>query len=219
MPEPIEAEFAQPPIFSSEQEKHLQHIPRGDLADDPDLNASPTTTAAASVHNTIGDVENGEKVTIVEFTPGTGENPKEWSKGKKWFVTMGMSLLCLAVALGSAMPTGNLKDQRKDLHVSSEAINLSITLFVVGFGVGPLVFAPLSEMIGRKPVYMISMFFYFIFTLPSALAQNIGTMLVCRLIAGTASSAPMTNVGGTIADIWDASERGIPMAVFSLTIL
>lgn len=94
-----------------------------------------------------------------------------------------------------------------------------------------------SEMIGRKPVYVISMFFYFIFTLPSALAHNIGTMLVCRLvsnnctqevpqtlsfhsqIAGTASSAPMTNVGGTIADIWDAHERGTPMAVFSLTIL
>lgn len=93
-------------------------------------------------------------------------------------------------------------------------------------------------MIGRKPVYIISMFFYFIFTLPSALAQNIGTMLVCRLvrndhqiytarvaysnppqIAGTASSAPMTNVGGTIADIWEVDERGIPMGVFSLTIL
>lgn len=40
-------------------------------------------------------------------------------------------------------------------------------------------------MIGRKPVYMISMFFYFIFTLPSALAQNIGTMLVCRLVSHT----------------------------------
>lgn len=119
------------------------------------------------------------------------------------FVTLGMSALCLAVALGSAMPTGNLPAQAETLHVSREAIYLSITLFVVGFGVGPLVFAPrkcpfkacytgsdlpnfcivVSEMIGRKPVYVISMFFYFIFTLPSALAQNIGTMLVCRLVS------------------------------------
>lgn len=38
-------------------------------------------------------------------------------------------------------------------------------------------------MIGRKPVYVISMFSYFIFTLPSALAHNIGTMLVCRLVS------------------------------------
>lgn len=59
----------------------------------------------------------------------------------------------------------------------------------------------MSEVVGRKPVYAISMFFYFIFTLPSALAPNTATMLVCRLIAGTAASAPMTNVGGTIADI------------------
>ncbi|GHJ86014.1 hypothetical protein NliqN6_2416 [Naganishia liquefaciens] len=224
MPEPIEAEFAAPPIFSPAQEKHMQHAPIGDLHDDPDVtaNPSPTTTAAPSVHQhtTMHDaeLEAGEKFTLVEFTPGTGEDPKEWGKGKKWFVTLGMSALCLAVALGSAMPTGNLPAQAETLEVSREAIYLSITLFVVGFGVGPLLFAPLSEMIGRKPVYMISMFFYFIFTLPSALAQNIGTMLVCRLIAGTASSAPMTNVGGTIADIWDASERGVPMAVFSLTI-
>jgi hypothetical protein len=85
MPEPIEAEFAQPPIFTSEQEKHLQHLPRGDLADDPDLHPSATTTAAPSVHDhTTGDIENAEKVTIVDFEPGAGENPKEWGKGKKW---------------------------------------------------------------------------------------------------------------------------------------
>lgn len=58
------------------------------------------------------------------------------------FVTLGMSALCLAVALGSAMPTGNLPAQAETLEVSREAIYLSITLFVVGFGVGPLLFAP-----------------------------------------------------------------------------
>jgi MFS family permease len=58
------------------------------------------------------------------------------------FVTLGMSALCLAVALGSAMPTGNLPAQAEDLHVSNEAIFISITVFVVGFGVGPLLFAP-----------------------------------------------------------------------------
>jgi hypothetical protein len=58
------------------------------------------------------------------------------------FVTLGMSALCLAVALGSAMPTGNLPGQAETLGVSHEAIFLSIALFVVGFGVGPLLFAP-----------------------------------------------------------------------------
>lgn len=55
---------------------------------------------------------------------------------------MWCSLLCLTVALGSAMPTGDLRGQAEDLGVSSLVINLSISLFVVGFGIGPLAFAP-----------------------------------------------------------------------------
>lgn len=90
MPEPLEAEFANPPIFTPQQEEHIQHAPIGDLHDDPDVNLdpSPTATAAPSVHQNTAvqdaQLEFGEKFTIVEFTLGIGENPKEWSKGKKW---------------------------------------------------------------------------------------------------------------------------------------
>jgi hypothetical protein len=58
------------------------------------------------------------------------------------FTTMATSGLCLTVALGSAMPTGDLHGTAVGLNTSNELIYLSITLFVVGFGVGPLVFAP-----------------------------------------------------------------------------
>lgn len=78
---------------------------------------------------------------------------------------------------------------------------------------------PVSEVIGRRPIYAVSMIFYFLFTLPSCLAKNIATMLAGRMIAGLASSAPFTNVGGTIADVWDTKDRGLPMAMFSSTLL
>lgn len=42
---------------------------------------------------------------------------------------------------------------------------------------------PVSEVIGRKSVYCISIFFYFIFTLPSCLAPNIATMLAGRMVS------------------------------------
>ncbi|KAJ9098899.1 hypothetical protein QFC19_006238 [Naganishia cerealis] len=134
MPEPIEAEFARPPIFTDAQETHLQHEARGDLHDDPDAyGSSTTTTAVPSVHNEKRqrDLETAEKFNIVTFEEGGGENPKEWSRGKK-----------------CAMPTGDLKGTAKTLHVSGEVINLSITL---------------------------------------ALAKNIGTMLVARLVSNEGS--------------------------------
>lgn len=54
-----------------------------------------------------------------------------------------------------------------------------------------------------------------IFIVPCAVAKNIGTLLVCRAIDGIAFSAPMTLVGGTLADLWRNEERGVPMAAFS----
>lgn len=86
---------------------------------------------------------------------------------------------------------------------------------IAGFLTTYQVFAPLSELFGRKPVYVVTLAIAVIFIIPCAVAQNIGTLLVCRLIDGIAFSAPMTLVGGTLADLWRNEERGVPMAFFS----
>ncbi|KAE8540469.1 hypothetical protein D1P53_003415 [Cryptococcus gattii VGV] len=225
MLEPVEAEFAKPPIFSNQQEDilHEEEIEEPNAISDAGKQAT-----SGSDNSTLHGHQSSEKINekdvekgkdehiIVQFDEGEG--PKQWSKGRKWWATATASILCLAVALGSAMPTGDLPGTAKTLHVSDEAIYLSISLFVAGFGIGPLIFAPLSEVVGRRPVYAVSMVFYFLFTLPSCLAKNIATMLAGRMIAGLASSAPFTNVGGTISDVWAVEERGFPMAVFSSTL-
>jgi multidrug resistance protein len=78
-----------------------------------------------------------------------------------------------------------------------------------------MVFAPLSEMVGRRPVYAVTLLLAVIFVIPCAVSKNIGTLIVCRAIDGIAFSAPMTLVGGTLADLWRNEERGVPMAAFS----
>lgn len=99
------------------------------------------------------------------------------------------------------------------------ALSLRSLTSLIPFPLSPLFLAPLSEVFGRRPIYCISLFLYFIFTLPSALAKNAATLVVARMIAGLAASAPMCNVGGTIADVWEIENRGAPMAIFSGTIL
>ena len=128
---------------------------------------------------------------------------------------MVVAFTCFVVAFNSSVITANLEGVSARFHVSEEVSLLTITVFVIGFGVGPLVFAPMSELFGRKPVYVITLGIAVIFIIPCAVAQNIGTLIVCRLIDGIAFSAPMTLVGGTLADLWKSEERGVPMAVFS----
>lgn len=75
--------------------------------------------------------------------------------------------------------------------------------------------SPLSELYGRKPMYVITFGIAVVFTIPCAVAKNIQTLLVCRAIDGVAFSTPMALVGGTLADLWHKHERAVPMAVFS----
>jgi multidrug resistance protein len=78
-----------------------------------------------------------------------------------------------------------------------------------------MLFAPLSEVLGRRIIYASTLLVAVIFIIPCAVAKNIETLLICRAIDGIAFSAPMTLVGGTLADLWRNEERGVPMAAFS----
>ncbi|KAG8731223.1 hypothetical protein FRC11_004697 [Ceratobasidium sp. 423] len=200
-----------PTTHPYERDVVLHHI--GDQH--PDEDHVSNSDAQTEVNS---DPERDVKSTLVNWDDNDPENPRNLSRFRKWTITLLSSALCLSVALGSSIVTGDIPGPMEEFQVSEEVVNLTVTLFVVGFGVGPLVFAPMSEILGRYPVYCISMGLYFIFTLPSALAPNIGCLIVSRALAGIASSAPMTNVGGTLADIWDVEDRGAAMAVFSSSI-
>ncbi|KGQ87496.1 multidrug resistance protein [Candida albicans P87] len=160
------------------------------------------------------DSESG--LRLVEWVDGDKHNPKNISKAKKWLYTLVLGAICFVVALGSAIVTGDMERPAEYFGVSEEVIILaSVTVFVIGFGVGPLVFAPMSEEVGRKPIYVVTLFIAVVFIVPCGAAKNIATLIVCRLIDGIAFSAPMTLIGGSLADIWEGPERGTAMAIFS----
>lgn len=90
-------------------------------------------------------------------------------------------------------------------------------MYVLGFALGPLLLAPLSERFGRSPVYFVGWFLLFLWQLPCALAPNIGTLIICRFLAGFCGSAPLTNTGGTVSDLWARNTSGYPMAVYGVS--
>lgn len=75
---------------------------------------------------------------LVTFLPGDPENPKNWSKTYKWYCTMVVAATCFVVAFASSVITADIIGVQEEFGVSEEVALLSITLFVVGFGVGML---------------------------------------------------------------------------------
>ncbi|KAH8895565.1 MFS general substrate transporter [Thozetella sp. PMI_491] len=152
---------------------------------------------------------------FVTFKFADPENPRNWSNTFRWYVTLVASLVVVCIAFGSSVVTGGLGLIEEKYNVSLEVANLTCSIMVIGFAVGPLLWSPLSEIIGRRPVYIISLGLYTIFNIPCALAPNIGALLVCRFLCGVFSSSGLALAGGTIADIWNLEERGMAIAFFA----
>lgn len=103
----------------------------------------------------------------------------------------------------------------EEFHFTSESIaSLTVSLFVLGFAVGPLIWAPLSELYGRLPIYGASTVLYLGFILGSAFATNLGEFMAFRFISGSAGAAGLAMSGGTLADVIPMNQRGKWMALF-----
>ena len=77
-----------------------------------------------------------ERYELVTWKVNDPENPKNWSKAFKWWCTMCVALTCFVVAFNSAVITADIGGVGEEFGVSRTVALLSITLFVVGFGIG-----------------------------------------------------------------------------------
>lgn len=100
------------------------------------------------------------------------------------------------------------RSPRLTRSLSRQVTNLTVCVFVIGFGVGPMIMSPLSELLGRKLIYLISMALWTIFTIPCAVSKSIAVLIVFRFLAGFFASVPMCNAAGSIADV--VSARAAP---------
>ncbi|KAG9520061.1 MFS general substrate transporter [Aureobasidium sp. EXF-12298] len=153
---------------------------------------------------------------LLDFSPDDMENPKNWSKGRRWYITVASVILVVNATFASSSPSGTLEGIARDLHVSTEAAGLVVTLFLLGYCAGPLIWAPLSEFYGRRWIFYITFTMYLIFNFLCAFTPNFGGLLVGRFLTGTFASSSLSNAPGVLADIWGPVERGNAMATFSM---
>jgi multidrug resistance protein len=135
---------------------------------------------------------------------------------KKLLVVLAGILTVINSTIGSSLPSGAITFIASYWSIKNEQqLVLPISVFLIGYVVGPLVFGPLSESYGRRPIMLYTFILYTAFTLGCALAPNWPALLVFRLLCGVMASAPIAVVGGLYADIYqDPRTRGRAMAYF-----
>ncbi|KUI68182.1 hypothetical protein VM1G_04063 [Cytospora mali] len=153
-------------------------------------------------------------VTFDEHDPG---NPKTWKYGRKWAAVFVVSTFTLISPVSSTMTAPALNYIAADLNITTEIEKqLSLSIFVLAYAIGPLLLGPLSEIYGRVIVLQLSNLFYLFFNLGCGLCQTKVQLIVFRFIAGFGGSGPMAIGGGVLSDLFTAEERGKAISIYSL---
>ncbi|KAJ5281774.1 hypothetical protein N7478_007146 [Penicillium angulare] len=175
------------------------------------VNADPAEVEKTPVYDGHGTEEDP---FVVEFQKDDPGNPMNWGSFRKWFITFVATISVFAVTLTSSAYSVSANEIFQDFDISSEVFTLGLSLFVLGFAIGPALWGPLSELYGRQKLWIITHVAMVAFLGGSAGGKNVATLLILRFFAGTFGASPLVNSGGTIADLFPPAQRGLALTVY-----
>ncbi|CCD22927.1 Flr1p NDAI_0A07730 [Naumovozyma dairenensis CBS 421] len=150
--------------------------------------------------------------------PEDPDNPQNWSTLKKTIVIFNVMLLTAVTYMGSSIYTPGEEQIRKEFHVGHVVATLNLSLYVLGYGLGPIVFSPLTEIakIGRQQTYTLTFFCFTILQIGAATVHNIGGLIVIRFFTGIFCSPALATGAATIADVVSPEIVPIFLAIWSI---
>ncbi|ORY83005.1 major facilitator superfamily domain-containing protein, partial [Leucosporidium creatinivorum] len=146
--------------------------------------ASMTTLTDAEAPEPVSLQEKEAEWLWVEFEANDPENAMHWPSSRKWTVLGLLTMFTfIASIVGTSFAIGSASLEA-DLGCSHELAILALVTYFAGFGLAPLVLAPLSELMGRSPVYKGSAVLWLIFMVVTAVGKNIETVIIARFLSG-----------------------------------
>ncbi|MCM0613689.1 Bcr/CflA family multidrug efflux MFS transporter [Marinobacter sediminum] len=127
-------------------------------------------------------------------------------------------LLAAAVALGplaTDMYLPALPQIGSDFGTGTDQVQLTLSLYMVGFAIAQLICGPLADRFGRKPIMIGGFVLFAIASIGCALATNIETLILCRFLQALGGSAGPVLGRAAIRDIYTPQEAAKILAILA----
>ncbi|KAL8680422.1 MAG: hypothetical protein Q9186_003382 [Xanthomendoza sp. 1 TL-2023] len=152
----------------------------------------------------------------VDWEPNDPKNPLNWKPIYKGWLTFQLGMLALTASLGSSIITPAQSAIAKYAHISPQVATLSLSLYVLGFAFGPLLWGPMSEVWGRKVSILPAMFGLAIVSIGTATSKTPAAIFITRFLGGIFGSAPTSNVSAALGDIYSPRTRGTAVSFYAI---
>ncbi|KAL9131628.1 MAG: hypothetical protein Q9217_000516 [Psora testacea] len=167
--------------------------------------------------STVLEGKSDDEFGIDWLDPGPdARNPQDWSVGRKWMIIVLVTGITLIPALMSTAFAPAVPLLMQDFDSSSAALaSFTVSVYVMGYCIGPPLIAPMSEIHGRAPILHIANVAYLVTAVVSAVSNSLSLFIIFRLFMGFAGCASVTLGGGVIADLMPPEKRGVAMTAWS----
>ncbi|OBA17511.1 uncharacterized protein OGAPODRAFT_15756 [Ogataea polymorpha] len=163
----------------------------------------------------LGNITEDPVEASVLFTLDNPYHPFNWPVWQKYLITIIYCTLQTYVTLTSTSYVAVEFLVQERFGVSTQVSALGQSMFILGTAIGPAFLGPLSDIGGRKWVYVFSTLLYVIFNFGCAYPKNMPMLAIFMFIIGLCGSTALSNVAGTIGDLFGNSDMASqPMALF-----
>ncbi|KAL4914543.1 major facilitator superfamily domain-containing protein [Aspergillus aurantiobrunneus] len=144
------------------------------------------------------------------------ESPYNWSFGKKLWVAMLLFAYTFSVYIGSSLYTAGTHAIVESYGVSNTVASLGLSVYVFAYGLGPMLFSPLSEIpaIGRTLPYITTYIVFVILCVPMSLVDSIAGILVLRFLLGFFGSPCLATAGASYGDFYGSNAMPYVIALW-----
>lgn len=169
--------------------------------------------------NTHKEATDNDKLVYVDWEGNDDpENPQNWPTWQKVALCFEIGLLTTVVYMGSAVYTPGIDQLMSDLNANHTGAIAGMSVFVFGYGIGPMILSPLSERpaLGRTSIYIATLLIFVILQVPTALVKSLPGFLILRFIAGFVSSPALATGGASIGDVIHPSHLPIGLGLWGI---
>ncbi len=139
-------------------------------------------------------------------------------KAKMGVILTVLVLASTAAMMSTHMYTPSMPHLVDYFQTTPAVVKLSLSLNALAFAMMQLIYGPLSDRFGRRPIMLFGMAGFVVFSLVCVFAQTIQHLIAARIFQGTSAAAEAVLVYAIIHDLFDETDRVRALAIYGMVI-
>ena len=145
------------------------------------------------------------------------KDPLKYPKSVKVFLILICAIAAVVGPFQTSLIFPALTSIQEEYNTSATETNVSVGVYLLALGIFPIYHSSISELHGKRNVYVVSFFMLFIFCLLLCVAcHTITAFIVLRFFCGVFSSSVQALGAGTLSDLYVPEQRGAMFGIFYL---